>query len=301
MEQLRRRRAAGVVTMATVDAGHLRHVVTAFGVPMPRLIYGTAWKKERTAALVRQALSAGFRGVDTACQPKHYDEAGVGAGLAAAIGEGLARSDIYLQTKFTPFKGQDPDNLPYDANASLSEQVRQSFEASLRNLRTDYLDCLVLHSPYPEDKDTATVWRAMEKLHARGGVRQLGVSNCYEAWRFEALYRDAKVKPAVVQNRFYAKTNYDAELRAFCAKNGVYYQSFWTLTANPEVLAQAALTDIAAKYGRTPAQLFFRYLTQIDISCLIGATSKDHMEQDLAIFDFRLTATECAAIGALLR
>lgn len=277
-----------------------RRIVSAYGVAMPRIIYGTAWKKERTAALVEAALRAGFRGVDTACQPKHYDEAGVGAGISAALGAGLERAQIYLQTKFTPLKGQDPDNVPYDPKANLSEQVRQSFQASLRNLRTDYLDGLVLHSPYPKDKDTFEAWRAMEGLYEQGGVRQLGVSNCYELRRLKALYRHARIKPAVIQNRFYAETHYDREIRRFCQDNGVLYQSFWTLTANPKVLAAPSLVELAAKYGRSPAQLFFRYLTQSDIVCLTGTSSKAHMEQDLAIFDFRLGPAECAAIGALL-
>lgn len=277
-----------------------RRIVSAYGVAMPRIIYGTAWKKERTAALVEAALRAGFRGVDTACQPKHYDEAGVGAGIAAALGAGLERAQIYLQTKFTPLKGQEPDNVPYDPKANLSEQVRQSFQASLRNLRTDYLDGLVLHSPYPKDKDTFEAWRAMEGLYEQGGVRQLGVSNCYELRRLKALYRHARIKPAVIQNRFYAETHYDREIRRFCQDNGVLYQSFWTLTANPKVLAAPSLVELAAKYGRSPAQLFFRYLTQSDIVCLTGTSSTAHMEQDLAIFDFRLGPAECAAIGALL-
>ena len=276
-------------------------IVSAFGVAMPRIIYGTAWKKERTASLVELAVRSGFRGIDTACQPKHYDEAGVGDGLAAALGAGLARSDIYLQTKFTPFRGQDPENLPYDAEAGIGEQVRQSFEASLRNLRTDYLDGLILHSPYAEDSDTLEAWRAMESLYDRGGVRQLGVSNCYELARLETLWTNARIEPAVVQNRFYAKTGYDREIRAFCADRGVLYQSFWTLTANPEVLAKPELVALAEKYGRSRAQLFFRFLTQQGILCLTGTSSEDHMREDLAIFDFRLSLAECEILDALLQ
>lgn len=286
---------------AVSSQGEEDRVVSASGVVMPRIIYGTAWKKERTAALVELALRSGFRGIDTACQPKHYNEAGVGEGLSAILGEGLKRSEIYLQTKFTPFKGQDPDNLPYDPKASLSEQVRQSFQASLRNLRTDYLDGLVLHSPYPKDKHTFEVWRAMEGLYEQSGVRQLGVSNCYELKRLKAIYRKARIKPALIQNRFYAETHYDRDIRAFCRDHGVLYQSFWTLTANPKVLAEPSLVELVAKYERTAAQLFFRYLTQSDIVCLTGTSSKAHMAQDLAIFDFRLSPAECEAIGALLR
>lgn len=283
--------------------GDATGILSNRGVRLPRLIYGTAWKKDRTADLVAQALRAGFRGIDTACQPKHYHEPGVGEGLAAVMAEGLSRSEIYLQTKFTPLPGQDPEHVPYDAGADLPVQVRQSCEASLRHLRTDYLDGLILHSPYAEDRDTLAVWRAMEALCGAGVVRQLGISNCYEPGRLEMLYAAAHIKPSIVQNRFYAKTHYDREIRAFCRRTGMIYQSFWTLTANPEVLAQPALAKLAEAHGCGPAQLFFRYLTQADLAdmvCLTGTSSATHMAQDLAIFDLHLSAAEGAQLAALL-
>lgn len=278
-----------------------RHILTAAGVAVPRLIYGTAWKKERTAELVAQALRAGFRGIDTACQPKHYHEPGVGEALAVVASEGLSRSDIFLQTKFSPLPAQDPDNVPYDPGASIDRQVQQSFAVSLRNLGVDTLDSLVLHSPYREDSDMLEAWGAMERLFDQGIVRQLGLSNCYEPERFERLWRAARIKPAALQNRFHAKTQYDRALRAFCRDKNIIYQSFWTLTANPHILAAPAVTDIAEKYGRPPAQMFLRHLTQSGMACLTGTSSPEHMAQDLAIFDFRLTASEGEAIEALLR
>jgi diketogulonate reductase-like aldo/keto reductase len=144
-------------------------------------------------------------------------------------------------------------------------------------------------------------WRAMESLYEGGGVRQLGVSNCYEPERLKELCRNARIMPAAIQNRFYAKTGYDRDIRAVCRDHGLLYQSFWTLTANPETLAHPGVVELAAAYGRSPAQLFFRYLTQMDIVCLTGTSSEEHMLQDLAIFDFRLSPVECEAIGALLR
>jgi diketogulonate reductase-like aldo/keto reductase len=145
----------------------------------PLIIYGTAWKKADTRHWVTTAIQQRFRGIDTACQPKHYDEAGVGAGVAACLDESLTRADLYLQTKFTSVAGQDPLRIPYDSKAPLPEQVTQSFATSLRNLRTDYLDCLLLHSPFGDTKQTLEAWQAMESLVADGGVRQLGISNCY--------------------------------------------------------------------------------------------------------------------------
>ena len=277
------------------------YVLSGAGVRVPRIIYGTAWKAERTAALVELAVTAGFRGIDTAGQPKHYHEPGVGQGLAACYAAGLERSEIYLQTKFTPVDGQDPARMPYDPMARLSDQVAQSFEASLANLCTRHLDGLVLHSPLREERDLLEVWGALEAIADAGGARQLGISNCHSLPLLERLYGQARVKPAVLQNRFYAETHFDRDLRDFCRKHGILYQSFWTLTANPKILEHFTVQSLAARYQRSPAQVFFRYLTQVDVVPLTGTTSEQHMRDDLAIFEFELSATECEAVGRLLR
>ena len=279
-----------------------RFLFSAFGIKIPRIIYGTAWKKNDTAHWVEQALLSGFRGIDTACQPKHYDEAGVGKGVASCIETGLVtREELYLQTKFTPVNGHDPSSIPYDAKASLSDQVKQSFECSLQNLQTHYLDCLVLHSPLANQQQLLEVWRAMEEIFRLGGARQLGISNCYALETLTFLYESAEIKPAIIQNRFYADTHYDRNLRGFCRPRDILYQSFWTLTANPGVLAHATLNALTVKYRRTSAQLFFRYLTQLGIIPLTGTTSEQHLRDDLAIFDFELTTEECLQIDALLQ
>jgi diketogulonate reductase-like aldo/keto reductase len=276
-------------------------VRSAYGVRVPKILYGTAWKKDRTAALVEQAIALGFRGLDTAGQPKHYDELGVGAGVATCLKAGLiTRAELYLQSKFTPVDGQDPTRMPYDPKASLAEQVAQSFETSLRNLQTSYLDGLVLHSPFANERHTMEAWQVMEAIFETGAAKQLGISNCYELEQLERLYRKARIKLALVQNRFYAETHYDREIRAFCQQHQILYQSFWTLTANHRVLQHPILQTLASKYQRTPAQVFFRYLTHIDVIPLTGTTSEAHMREDLAIFEFELTASECEAVTTLL-
>ncbi|MDD4913887.1 MAG: aldo/keto reductase [Methylococcales bacterium] len=275
-------------------------ISSAYDVRMPGIIYGTAWKKDRTAALVEQAISLGFRGIDTACQPKHYNEAGVGEGLAACLARGLPRGEVYLQSKFTPLDGQDPLQIPYDAQAGLAEQVGESFRRSLDNLRTEYLDCLVLHSPLTNPEQLLEVWRAMELIFKDGEARQLGVSNCYGLDRLRFLYDAAEIKPAVLQNRFYAESGYDRDIRAFCDERRIIYQSFWTLTANPQILADRVLKEMAAVCQRTPAQIFFRFLTQLGVIPLTGTSSAHHMLEDLAIFDFELRADQCAALQGLL-
>src|SRR6266568_9626234 len=114
---------------------------------VPHFLYGTAWKEDRTAALTELALRAGFRGIDTANQRRHYFEAGVGQALAAAYRAGLVtRADLFLQTKFTYQRGQD-HRLPYDPAAALAVQVAQSLASSLEHLSADYVDSFVLHGP----------------------------------------------------------------------------------------------------------------------------------------------------------
>lgn len=276
-------------------------LLSCYEVPVPRILYGTAWKAERTAALVEEALGQGFRGFDTACQPKHYHEPGVGAGLTAGLANRLSRTDIYLQSKFTPVDGHDPARIPYDPAAGLPEQVAQSFACSLKNLGTHYLDGLLLHSPLADERDLLEVWRAMEAIFDAGGTRQLGISNCYALPQLQRLFMQARIKPAILQNRFYAATGYDREIREFCRQHRILYQSFWTLTANPKILAHATVQRLACQYRRNPAQVWLRYLTQLDIIPLTGTTSPAHMQEDLAIFAFELGGIECDAMARLLR
>jgi len=276
-------------------------VTTRAGVEMPWIVYGTAWKKERTADLVAQAVLAGFRGIDTACQPRHYREAGVGEALERLKAQGVARDSLFLQTKFTPVDGQDPSSVPYDPSAPVDAQVARSFEVSRANLKTDEIDSLLLHSPLDSHEETMRAWRAMEAIHAGGGVRQLGICNCYDLPVLRALDADASVKPAVLQNRFYRKTGYDRELRAWCEGEGVVYQSFWTLTANPHVLKSAAVAALSERLGRTAAQVFFRFVRQSGIVPLTGTTSPEHMAQDLDVPSFELSAGDMESVAAELR
>ncbi len=267
---------------------------------LPPLIYGTAWKKERTAELVEKAVLYGFRGIDTACQPKHYHEAGVGQALQRLKEREISRESLFIQTKFTPLSGQDLTSVPYDPSSSIAEQVGQSFQTSLKNLRVDYLDALLLHSPLSHHQQTMEAWHAMEKLHQQGVVHQIGLSNCYELKTFELIFDEALVKPSVLQNRFYAQTDYDKKLRRWCNEKNIRYQSFWTLTANPNILQSPLLCNLALGRRVTVEQLFFRFLTQQQIIPLIGTCSDKHMQEDLAIFGFTLTDDEISQINTLL-
>lgn len=246
----------------------------------PAFWYGTAWKEDRTEALVARALAAGFRGIDTANQRKHYFEAGVGAALARS---GIPRGELFLQSKFTHRAGQD-HRLPYDPGAPIGVQVEQSFASSLEHLGTSYLDSYVLHGPSthaglaPQDIEA---WRAMEEIAASGRARALGVSNVSRE-QLEQLCRLARIAPAFVQNRCYARTGWDAETRAYCRAHGLRYQGFSLLTANGRELHRPAIDEVMRRTGYTREQVVFRFAIQVGMIPLTGTSSEAHMREDLA-------------------
>lgn len=271
-------------------------MVNAGGIPS--FLYGTAWKEAETARLTRLALEAGFRGIDTANQRKHYLEAGVGEAAAGAVRDGLVRrEELFLQTKFTYRRGQD-HRLPYEPNADAPTQVQQSFASSLSHLGVERIDSYVLHGPAQprglarEDRE---VWQAMEQLHAAGKTRFLGISNI-ALEQLEDLCASAAVRPAFVQNRCYARTGWDREVRAFCRRNGILYQGFSLLTANAAELRTATFREIVARVGRTPAQVVFRFAQQVGMLPLTGTTDPAHMREDLAVAQFELAAEDVRRI-----
>jgi diketogulonate reductase-like aldo/keto reductase len=272
--------------------------VTPARAELPHFLCGTAWKEERTEPLTRLALELGFRGIDTANQRKHYFEAAVGAALRSALRAGVTtRERLFLQTKFTARDGQD-QRLPYDARARTAEQVSQSFESSLEHLGTDYLDSYVLHGPSrrhglgPEDWEA---WRAMEGLARQGRVRQLGVSNV-TLEQLRLFTEGAEVAPAFVQNRCYARTGWDRDVRAFARTHGIVYQAFSLLTANARELMLAPIAAAAARTGRTPAEVVFRFAHAAGMLPLTGSSNREHLRADLDVTSFELTPVEISAI-----
>ena len=269
--------------------------------PVPSFLYGTAWKEERTEALTRLALQAGFRGIDTANQRKHYFEAGVGAALKSALEAGeCARPELFLQSKFTFLAGQD-ERLPYDRSAPVAEQVAQSFESSLAHLGLEYLDSYVLHGPasrYGLQTADWQAWRAMEALAQAGKARALGISNV-SLEQLRLLLADAAIKPSFVQNRCYAKTGWDRSVRALCRAHGIRYQGFSLLTANRRELLGPVAQRIVTRTGRPLAQVLFRFAHLLGILPLSGTSQLAHMEMDLACDELELAPTEVAALEAL--
>jgi len=268
---------------------------------IPDFLYGTAWKEDRTQALTELALRMGFRGIDTANQRRHYFEAGVGQGLAAAYRAGVVtRADVFLQTKFTYQHGQD-HRLPYDPAADLSTQVAQSMASSLEHLATDNVDSYVLHGPasgHGWTDDDAEAWAAMVKEREAGRTRLLGVSNV-SLRHLEQMAATGTEAPAFVQNRCFARLGWDRDVRSFCLNREIVYQGFSLLTANPEVLRHRLVAGIAARGKATPAQIVFRFAQAVGMLPLTGTSDAEHMKQDLASRDLALSADEVRAIESL--
>ena len=265
------------------------------------LFYGTAWKKAATASLVSLAVKHGFRAIDTACQPKHYSENLVGEGIAAV--PSVSREDLFLQTKFTLPSGQDPNNIPYDMNAPLEDQVRQSFAKSLKNLQTSYLDAVLLHAPARTVEQTITILNVLDEFKRKGEVRYLGISNIYSLAMLKDICTRMPSTVQIVQNRFYPATGYDTGLRGYCKENGIVYQSFWTLSGNPHILRSRVLMNVANRIGATVEGTFYRFCVQEGITVLDGTTSEEHMQEDLEVVredKFALKEEEMENIRGLL-
>ncbi|MBH0203451.1 MAG: aldo/keto reductase [Nitrospira sp.] len=269
-------------------------------VSIPSFMYGTAWKKEATTGLVLQAVEAGFTAIDTANQLVHYDEVRVGEALLQLAKQGTTRDKLFLQTKFTPVNGQD-HRLPYDAHASITIQVQQSFTSSLSHLHTDYLDSYVLHGPYSRrglGAEDWEVWAAIESLYDAGKTKMIGISNV-TADQLTLLCMKAKHKPMVVQNRCYAAFGWDKEVREICRAHQIVYQGFSLLTANSGIFVEPDLQALAAKYRTGLAQIVFRFAQQIGMLPLTGTTNFQHMKDDLQSDRFTLLPEEVQQIEAI--
>ena len=269
-------------------------------VPIPSLMYGTAWKEGATAQLVQLAVASGFRAIDTANQLIHYREDLVGEALLALDKQGVKRDTLFLQTKFTPVNGQD-HRTPYDASADLTTQVQQSFESSLTHLHTDYVDSYVLHGPYSRwglGESDREVWAAMEELYQSGKTKMIGISNV-TAGQLTQLCEEARIRPMVVQNRCYAALGWDREVREICQAHGIIYEGFSLLTANRDVVADPDIRAIAKRLGASPAQVVFRFAMQIGMLPLTGTTREQHMKEDLQAEQLALLPEEIQLIESL--
>ncbi|MBI3288250.1 MAG: aldo/keto reductase, partial [Elusimicrobia bacterium] len=182
----------------------------------------------------------------------------------------------------------------------VAAQVRSSFAGTLKNLGTDYLDSFLIHGPSGAGALSEADWEAwetMESLHADGQARAIGISNVGLAQLREL--EGAKVRPAYVQNRCYAQRGWDEDVREYCLANGIVYQGFSLLTANPHVVEHPMTGAVARRRNVTPEQVVFRFALTLGILPLTGTTDPRHMREDLDALSLELTAAEADALRRL--
>jgi len=258
------------VPVPTVEAG---------GAAIPKLGLGTWQLRGRDCTeTVERALELGYRHVDTA---EYYDNhRAVGAGLDRAD---IDRDDVFLTTKVWR------SNLRHD-------DVLSSVRESLEKLDVAYLDLFLIHWPHPRVPVEETLG-AMSTLREEGAVRHLGVSNFTQSQLREAMrVADA---PIVTDQMLYHPYKDRAEFREFCAGNDVALTAYSPL-ARGDALDDPVLAEIGAAHGRTTPQVALRWLVQQDgVVAIPKASSRDHLEENLAVFDFSLSDSEMARIADL--
>lgn len=256
----------------------MEFVTLANGVKMPRLGYGVFQvAAEETERCVLDAIDAGYRLIDTA--QAYANEEGVGQAIAKC---GVPREELFITTKIWI------SNNGY-------EKAKASIEESLRKLQTDYIDLMLIHQPFG---DVYGTWRAMEEAYAQGKLRAIGVSNFYPD-RFIDLCGFVKVKPMVnqVETHVYHQQQ---KAHAYMAKYGIQHEAWGPFAEGKNGLfSDPVLADVAAKHGKTIAQVALRYLIQSDVVVIPKSTRKERMAENIDVFDFTLDAADMSAIAAL--
>ncbi|MEV1024165.1 aldo/keto reductase [Streptomyces sp. NPDC050264] len=248
------------------------------GVTMPQLGFGVFQvPDEETTAAVATALDAGYRSIDTAAI--YGNERGVGRALADS---GIARDELFITTKLW--------NADQGHDATLA-----AFEASLDKLGLDHVDLYLIHWPTPARDLYLDTWRALEKLLADGRTRAIGVSN-FQPAHLERLLGSASVVPAVNQIELHPGLQ-QRELRDFHARHGIATEA-WSPLAQGAVLKDDAVTAIAARHGKSPAQVVLRWHLQIGNVVIPKSVTEARIRENLDVFDFELDPQEIDALAA---
>ena len=249
------------------------------GVVMPQIGFGVYQipDSDQCERAVRDALEVGYRSLDTA--QVYRNEAAVGAAMAAS---GLPREEIFVTTKV------------WISNAG-EERAASSIEGSLRRLRSDYIDLLLVHQPFGDYYGT---YRAMERALSEGKVRAIGVSNFFPG-RFVDLAEHVEIPPAVNQMETHVFNQQKAN-RPWYSKYGTALESWGPLAEGKNNLfTNETLAAVGAKYGKTAAQVALRYLVQHDIIIIPKSVHRERMEENLDILSFKLNVADMEAIAAL--
>ena len=233
----------------------------------------------QVAPAVVAAIEAGYRHIDTA--HKYRNQRGVGQGIRDSR---LPREELFVTTKLDgAFQGGDR------AVAGLDE--------CLRFLGLDYVDLLLIHWPLPRRDQYVSTWKTFEKLAASGKTRSIGLSN-FKPAHIDRLVAETTIRPAVNQIQLNPQVT-RPEHRAYDQQHGIVTVAWSPLGAGNDLLKEARLAALAAKYGKTPAQVVLRWLIELGVVAIPRSANPGRIAQNIDIFDFALTADEVASITAL--
>ena len=232
---------------------------------------------EETERCVLEAIQTGYRSIDTA--QAYGNEEGVGNAIVKC---GLPREDLFITTKV------------WITNAGY-EKAKASIEESLKKLKTDYIDLLLIHQPFGDYYGT---YRAMEEAYKDGKVRAIGVSNFYPE-RYLDIVHFAKIKPAVnqVETHLFQQQK---EANEYMKKNGTQIMSWGPFAeGRNDFFNTPELKEIGVRYGKTPAQVALRFLIQSDVVVIPKSVHKERMEENFQVLDFALTDDEMKKLQSL--
>ncbi len=248
------------------------------GVQMPQLGYGVYQvSNEECERCVLDAISVGYRSIDTA--QSYGNEDAVGSAIAKCS---VPRDQLFLTTKV------------WISNAGY-EKAKASIDKSLKNLRTDYIDLLLIHQPFGDYYGT---YRAMEEAYKAGKLRAIGVSNFYPD-RLIDLCQFVEVTPAVnqVETHVFQQQKVAHE---YMEKYHVQHESWGPFAeGRKDFFTNPTLVEIGDKYGKSSAQVALRFLLQSDVVVIPKSTHKERMEQNINVFDFTLSGEDMEAIRQL--
>lgn len=249
------------------------------GVQIPQLGFGTFQvPPEQTAQAVHTALAAGYRSIDTAAV--YRNESGVGEAIASS---GLRRDELFVTTKL------------WNSDHGYDEALR-ALDASLDKLALDYVDLYLIHWPQPANDDFVETWKAFEKITADGRARAIGVSN-FKAPHIRKLLEETGTAPAVNQIELHPNLT-QPDMRAFHREHGIATEA-WSPLAQGGVLSDAAVTGLADKYGKTPAQVILRWHLQLGNVVIPKSVTPERIASNLDVFDFELADDDVAVISEL--
>ena len=256
----------------------MEYVTLNNGIKMPKLGYGVyQTPPEDTKRCVLEAIETGYRSIDTA--QAYGNESGVGEALSSC---GLPREEFFITTKI------------WITNAGY-EKAKASIDESLRKLRTDYIDLMLIHQPFSDYYGT---YRAMEEAYKEGKLRAIGVSH-FGPERFIDIQHFAEIKPAVNQVETHVFQQQKLP-RKYMEKYGCQIESWGPFAeGRNDFFTNPVLTAIGEKHGKTAAQTALRFLLQSDVVVIPKTVHKDRMKQNFEVFDFELSADEMAQIEAL--